>query len=145
MAPSGPSTPRHTATANLYTYGSGRYLGAAALAEWKSEFNRPADTYVPVELDGGSGTANGHWNEQYGGATNTGIVSSATGMDLSHELMTGWASDTFFISRATLGALDDLGYQVDYSKAGLLAIPEIGNIVATMLLLSGGLLIRRKP
>lgn len=106
-------------TYNLYTSGSGQYMGTNALAQWQSEFGRPADTFVPVELGGGPGTANGHWNEVDGGAGLTGIVSLDTGMDLAYELMTGWASPQFYISRTTLGALDDLGYEVDYSKAGL--------------------------
>lgn len=111
-------------TYQLYDEGSGRYYGANALAAWRSEFSQPDATYVPVELGGGQGTANGHWDEIDGGWGNTGIVSSLTGMDFSRELMTGWASGSFFLSTVTLGSLDDLGYIVDYSKAGLITIPE---------------------
>ena len=130
---------------NLYTNGSGQYTGPNALAEWQREFLRPTDTFVPVELGGGAGTANGHWNEMDLGAGNTGIVSSLTGMDFSQELMTGWASNTFFVSRTTLGALDDLGYTVDYSKAGVenhIVVPE----VSSLLLVAGAfpLLARRR-
>jgi hypothetical protein len=43
-------------------------------------------------------------------------------------LMTGWAGDSFFVSTVTLGGLEDLGYIVDYSKAGpvndVAAVPE---------------------
>ena len=133
-------------TYNLYTDGSGQYYGPNALAQWQSEFNRPNDTFVPVELEGGSGTANGHWAENYGGATPTGIVSTATGMDMSNELMTGWASDKFFISRATLGAIADLGYTVDYNQAGVIdhivEIPEPS--VVPLCLLASTVLLRRK-
>jgi hypothetical protein len=55
------------------------------------------------------------------------------GEDFSRELMTGWASNTFFISRTTLGGLDDLGYIMDYSKAGvvehIVTVPELSSLV----------------
>lgn len=115
-------------TYNLYNTGSGQYTGPNALAHYKTEFNLPLATYVPVELGGGSGTANGHWNEVDGGGGLTGIVSVDNGMDFSTELMTGWASNSFFVSGTTLGGLDDLGYMVDYTKAGVVnhvvSVPE---------------------
>ncbi len=117
----------------LYTNGSGQYTGINALAQWQTEFNMLSATFVPVELGGGSGTANGHWNEVDFGAAATGIVSVDNGMDFENELMTGWASNTFFVSRTTLGALDDLGYIIDYSKAGvinhLVTIPEFSSLI----------------
>jgi hypothetical protein len=120
----------------LYLPGSGQYTGTHALAQWRSEFNQPGATYIPVELAGGNGTAEGHWNENDFGLGATGIISADTGLDLSQELMTGWASSTFFISRATLGALEDLGYIVDYSKAGVVnhvvTVPEIGSLMLVM-------------
>ncbi|MCB1133729.1 MAG: peptidase [Verrucomicrobiae bacterium] len=110
---------------NLYTSGSGQYLGANALAAWQTEFGQAGATYVPVELGGGTGTANGHWNEVDFQAGLTGITSSITNMDFAYELMTGWTNGTFFLSEVTLGGLDDLGYIVDYSKAGVIEyVPE---------------------
>lgn len=106
---------------NLYVSGSGQYTGPNALREWRTEFSQPAAAFVPVELSGGDGTANGHWNEVDGGLGLTGLLDPG-GMDFANELMTGWASDVFFVSRTTLGAIDDLGYTVDYSKAGV--VPE---------------------
>ncbi len=135
----------------LYIGNSGQYYGPASLAAWQSEFGQTAATFVPVELGGGPGTAHGHWDEVDGGGSNTGIVSSLTGMDLSRELMTGWASDSFFISTMTLGGLADLGYQVDYSQAGpvnyvqVAAVPEPASVVAMAGLLAGGLMTRRRP
>ncbi len=130
----------------LYTTDSGQYTGANALAQWRDEFNRPLDTFVPVELGGGPGTANGHWNEVDGGLGLTGIVSNDTGLDFRNELMTGWASSPFFISRTTLGALDDLGYTVDYSKAGVVnysaAVPEPSSLA--LYLLAPAFFIRRR-
>ncbi len=130
---------------NLYNSGSGQYTGPNALANWQTEFNLPSATYVPVELGGGSGTANGHWNEVDGGGGLTGIVSVDTGMDFANELMTGWASNSFFVSRTTLGGLDDLGYTVDYTKAGvvnhIVSVPEWSSLG---LCLSGGVLLVRR-
>jgi hypothetical protein len=119
----------------LYTVGSGQYTGPNALAHWQSEFNQPSATFVPVELGGGPGTADGHWNENNFGAGNTGFTSNLTGMDFSNELMTGWASSTFFISEVTLGGLDDLGYVVDYTKAGVvnhIVVPEPSGLILGM-------------
>ena len=130
----------------IYTVGSGQYTGPNALAQYRSEFSQPSATYVPVELAGGSGTANAHWNEVDGGLSPTGIVSVSHGMDLQDELMTGWASGNFFLSRTTLGSLDDLGYIVDYSKAGIVnhivVVPELSSI--SLCLLGGALLFRRR-
>jgi Leishmanolysin len=130
----------------IYTVGSGQYTGPNALAQYRSEFSQPLATYVPVELAGGSGTANAHWNEVDGGLSPTGIVSVSHGMDLQDELMTGWASGNFFLSRTTLGSLDDLGYIVDYSKAGIVnhivVVPELSSI--SLCLLGGALLFRRR-
>ena len=130
----------------IYTVGSGQYTGPNALAQYRSEFSQPSATYVPVELAGGSGTANAHWNEVDGGLSPTGIVSVSHGMDLQDELMTGWASGNFFLSRTTLGSLDDLGYIVDYNKAGIVnhivVVPELSSI--SLCLLGGALLFRRR-
>lgn len=133
----------------LYTNNSGQYYGPAALAAWQSEFGQTGAAFVPIELGGGPGTANGHWNELDGGGGNTGFVSSLTGMDLSRELMTGWAGDSFFISTMTLGGLVDLGYAVDYAKAGpvnyvqVAAVPEPASVLALAALLVGGFMTRR--
>ena len=130
----------------LYTAGSGQYTGPNALAGFQTEFNQPLATFVPVELGGGGGTANGHWNEVDGGFGNTGLTSGPGGPDFRTELMTGWASNTFFISTVTLGGLDDLGYIVDYSKAGpvnhTVVVPEVSSV--GLVLLSVGLMCRRR-
>ena len=132
-------------TYNLYTTGSGQYTGPNALAQWQTEFNLPSATFVPVELGGSSGTANGHWNENDGGVGLTGIVSVNNGMDFSDELMTGWASSSFFVSNTTLGGLDDLGYIMDYTKAGVVnhvvSVPEWSSLG---LCLAGGVMLARR-
>jgi hypothetical protein len=57
---------------------------------------------VPVENTGGQGTRDGHWRESV----------------FSNELMTGWLnmSDNP-LSSVTVGALEDMGYTIDYTYA----------------------------
>jgi hypothetical protein len=97
---------------NVYTDGTGKFTGAAALAQFKTEFiGQGAATFVPVELGGGGGTADGHWNEVDGGGANTGIV-DAQGRDFRNELMTGWLGGPTFTSQTTIASFQDIGYNV---------------------------------
>jgi hypothetical protein len=111
----------------VYVNDTGQFTGPNALTVYRNEFNQPGATYVPVELGGGSGTANAHWNEVDGGGVNTGIV-SARG-DMRFEVMTGWLDPGSFISNTTVASFTDIGY--------VSAVPEPG----TLFLLSGGLLV----
>ncbi len=95
----------------VYTDGSGEYTGSFALAAYQSEFNQPGATFVPVELGGGAGTADGHWNEVNGGVPLTGIVDS-NGQDMRDELMTGWIGGPTFVSNTTMMSFRDIGYTV---------------------------------
>lgn len=96
----------------VYSNGSGQYTGEFGLAAYNAEFNQTG-AFVPVELGGGPGTANAHWNEVDGGAGLTGLVSNITGMDMRDELMTGWLnSPPQFISSLTVQSLMDIGYNV---------------------------------
>lgn len=81
----------------LYTNGTGRYTGQYGVAAYRQEFD-PIATYIPVELDGGSGTANGHWDESWSGG--------------SSDLMTGYLEASTSMSRTTLQSFRDLGYAV---------------------------------
>jgi Leishmanolysin len=104
---------------NVYVDGTGHFTGAAALAQYKTEFiGQGAAAYVPIELGGGGGTADGHWNEVDGGGSNTGIV-DAQGHDFKNELMTGWLNAPTFTSRTTIASFQDIGYVVNLS-----AVPE---------------------
>lgn len=94
----------------VYADGTGQYTGALALSTYRNEFNQPSAANVPVELGGGGGTANGHWDEVNGGGANTGRVSIYNGLDMRYELMTGWLNPGSFISRTTLASFEDIGY-----------------------------------
>lgn len=113
----------------LYVNNSGQYTGADGLAAYNAEFGQ-AGAFVPVELGGGAGTANGHWNEVDGGAGLTGIVGPDG--DFRNELMTGWLNTPTFTSNTTVQSLSDLGYVV---------VPEPTSLA---LLGLGGLLVARR-
>jgi hypothetical protein len=72
-----------------------------ASIEWQKMTGCPATVPIPVETDGGSGTACSHWDEYY----------------LRGEVMSGYLSGGMELSRMTIGALEDLGYDVDYAGA----------------------------
>jgi hypothetical protein len=106
-----------------YIFNSGQYTGPAGLAAYNAEFGQ-SGTFVPVELGGGAGTANGHWNEVNGGAGFTGIVSNIEPgpfNDMRYELMTGWLNTpSLFISSLSVQSLEDLGYMVVPEPSGIL-------------------------
>lgn len=82
---------------NLSVANSGRYTGQYALAAYRKEYDASA-TYVPVELDGGPGTADSHWDETWSGGP--------------LEIMTGYLNTPATLSKTTLAAFRDLGYVV---------------------------------
>ncbi|MFT6178506.1 MAG: hypothetical protein ACJAQT_000578 [Akkermansiaceae bacterium] len=118
----------------LYTTGSGEFTGANATAAWQAEFGQ-LDAFVPVELSGGAGTANAHWNENVNGAGSTGITQAGTGNDMRNELMTGWLNDPTFVSNMTLASLNDIGYT---TTAILVPEPTSALFAGLGLLLLGG-------
>lgn len=76
------------------------YIGVNAVSRYHSAGGQTL--YIPLETSGGGGTAYSHWNEDIFGA----------------ELMTGYInSGQNYFSAITIGAIEDLGYQVDYSAA----------------------------
>jgi Leishmanolysin len=76
------------------------YIGSNAIREFKAISRCNS---VPVEQQGGQGTACSHWDEDC----------------MGRELMTGFANPgaTNPLSRITIGSLDDMGYDVDYTRA----------------------------
>ena len=95
---------------SLWNYGShslasgSQYTGALALAAYQE--THAGETFIPVETDGGSGTAGSHWDEAA----------------LGNELMTGYinddgkpaTTDDNHLSEFSIMSLGDLGYQVAY-------------------------------
>lgn len=115
----------------LYTNGSGQFTGANAVAAFRTEFNQPGASFVPVELGGGVGTADAHWNEN-SGTSPVGLV-DGQGRDMQFELMTGWINTPAFVSQTTLASFVDIGYSIT-------AVPE----PAALLLFVAGLPLLRR-
>ncbi len=91
-----------------------KYLGTNALFAWQFEFGQTSAESVPIETQGGQGTAGGHWLRPDA----TGIVSVFSGGDFQNEMMTGWDSgDLTFTSNVTIGALVDLGFKIKAPEA----------------------------
>ena len=87
-----------------------RYTGGNALREYRQLAGNPTAPSIPVENTGGPGTADSHWRESVFGT----------------EIMTGFAERAGVampISRITVGALEDLGYTVNYVAADPYMIP----------------------
>jgi len=95
---------------NLYNDGTGQYTGAYALAAYKAEFDSSA-THVPIELDGGEGTEDAHWDETWGGPQS--------------DIMTGYLEGSVTYSNTTLAAFKDLGY---LTVSSLIESTEISDV-----------------
>lgn len=79
-----------------------RYLGQEAVAAYLAAGGD--STSIPVENEGGRGTADSHWRESV----------------FDDELMTGFAEqpgNDMFLSEMTIASFADLGYEVDLSVA----------------------------
>jgi len=78
------------------------YTGANAVSAYIS-LASGVQTSVPIETGGGTGTAGSHWSESV----------------FDEELMTGYVESSLPmpLSIITVGALQDLGYQVNYAAA----------------------------
>ncbi len=84
-----------------------RFIGLQAVAEWQTLSGE--STAVPVEADGGTGTAYAHWDDHTFGT----------------ELLTGMIGlGTSPLSRLSIASLGDLGYQVDLSQADPYTLPS---------------------
>ena len=83
------------------------YTGQNALTEYRRLSGNAAATFVPLENTGGAGTQGSHWRESV----------------FESELMTGFDSGRMELSRLTIAALQDLGYEVNYSAADAYTLP----------------------
>ena len=117
---------------NVYRVDTGQFTGSAALNQYKTEFNQLSATFVPVELGGGIGTANGHWDEVDFGGGLTGIRDSLN-RDMRDELMTGWLNPNSFVSNMTIASFSDIGFTTAVPEPGSLAFVGF-SIVAILFL-----------
>ena len=84
--------------------GDMRFNGINANDVYEDEFANlaAADGFnfgVPIETDGGAGTAGGHWDEG----------------TFNNEIMTGYVNGSNFMSWMTIAALEDMGYDTIYN------------------------------
>lgn len=98
------------------------YVGENGVREYRNLLHQPNLTGIPIEDDGGDGTAGGHFEEgsEFTTSDNNRYDNGHFHTGLDRELMTGWAeSDTGVepLSRISVGILQDLGFVVDYTKA----------------------------
>jgi hypothetical protein len=111
----------------VYIQNSFHYTGQYGVAAFRTEFNQPNATFVPVENAGGSGTPNAHWDQLMRSSVQEGNpndpyslnprigITDQYGRDLGLELMSGAIDPDQgepFISRTTVESLRDLGYEV---------------------------------
>lgn len=83
------------------------YTGVNARREYQSLGGQ--NSFVPLETNGGPGTALGHWSEDV----------------FDNELMTGFINrQANPLSKLTIGSLQDLGYSVNYNVADSYALPS---------------------
>lgn len=96
-----------------------RFTGRQATNAYQDACDRSA-RYVPVENNGGPGTARGHWEEDI----------------LDNELMTGFLNQGGDnpLSAITVGSLADLGYRVDLRAADPFTCPSAGTSRSTRVL-----------
>lgn len=101
------------------------YYGENALREYKAYFPEYSDNIIgiPIEDDGGQGTASVHPEEGSMGfvSRNDRYINGHFHPGLETELMTGWSDANTGVplpmSKITIGLLEDIGFSVDYSKA----------------------------
>lgn len=85
-----------------------QYIGPNAVREWQG-YGGAGN--VPLETVGGLGTCDSHWRESVFG----------------DELMTGFIDTATPLSRVTVGAMQDLGYTVNYEAADRYSLPAAIN------------------
>ncbi|MDQ2089813.1 leishmanolysin-related zinc metalloendopeptidase [Marimonas arenosa] len=104
-----------------------RFTGENATAVYQYEFTEIAandpdsDIGIPIETDGGAGTAGGHWDETL----------------FNQEIMTGYIDSNNFLSEMTVAALEDMGYDTVFDSPldandlyGPMPVDLLGDLVA---------------
>lgn len=97
-----------------------RFTGPNAIAAYNAGFTAIAGadanstTGVPVERDGGPGTAGGHWDEE----------------TFLTEMMTGFSDPNSFVSAMSVASLEDLGYDTIFTIGTPAAtMPQLDNFM----------------
>lgn len=86
------------------------FIGAQSKSVYAGLRGEALPKNVPLENEGGAGTAEGHWRE----------------VTFDNELMTGFIDPGLNpLSRLSIAALQDLGYQVNHSAANGYALPTL--------------------
>ncbi len=85
-----------------------RFTGTASIREYAALDAAGGDA-VPLSNTGGAGTREGHWRE----------------LIFGDELLTGFLSgDDRPLSRLSVAAFEDIGYEVDYARADPFVLPS---------------------
>lgn len=113
----------------LYTTGSGQYTGSYAVNMYQNEFSATTN-YIPVELNAGAGSDEGHWAENWLGGTD--------------ELMTSFLNNTPFMSLTSLASFRDLGYAMAYTLDTVDAPSDVSIPFGAGALLAGFFFMRRR-
>jgi Leishmanolysin len=101
--------------------GNSVFTGPAAMAEYGALIGADEAPPVPVENQGGAGTARVHWRESV----------------FANELMTGFVGAAGNpMSRLTVASLQDLGYQVDLAAADAYTMPDLLSLAQAGLLVT---------
>ena len=115
------------------------YTGTNAVREYRNYMQNQSLVGLPIEDDGGSGTAGGHPEEgfEWGTSLNNRFIDGMLHDGLNDELMSGWSEGGTVVmplSRITIGFLEDMGFGVDYSQAdtymgySALSFEAMGNV-----------------
>jgi hypothetical protein len=115
-------------TTNLVNGASGTppnvYTGTNGIAQYKNVLSTNGKSttnisYVPIEDDGGNGTAHAHFEEGIDGdySSEVRVINGTTYPVLKNEIMSGWMNNTNYLTPMTLGCLEDAGFGVNYNSS----------------------------
>lgn len=84
-----------------------KYTGATGTQAFRRETGQNSAEYIPIESDGGRGTAGGHWDEQHGDGAGGG---GSLGRAPENELMTGTIDTPVYMAAFTPLSFEDQGF-----------------------------------